>query len=397
MSAGGSMGRGLVIGDLRVQHVDGRGGRSFTIVWPEGRVHEQADRFLRVHEGSGTQRTYAYALVDHLRWLERECLAPESVTLRDLERYMGVVGARVGMPLGEPWRAGKQPYGQAALSVAASCLKGFYLHLDALGVNGELGGQLARTRLPSRADRDRSLLGHLRRDLPANPLAPRRVRRRHPKTLPDGCRDLLESVVLSARDRLVVTWLADGGFRVGELCGLHLADLHLTDNAACGDCRVPHVHVCHRDGNPNGARAKTKYPWDLEGGVVRGGLVRRASPAMIHAYFEYMTTEYPAGAGHGMLLVQLHGPDRGRPWAPAAARGMLRRAGNRAGVGRVRPHAFRHFFASAVLDASGGNLLIARDAGGWASVTVVDETYGHADVHDPAFDAALRKVWGERP
>ncbi|MGH3249971.1 MAG: hypothetical protein ACRDOI_27750, partial [Trebonia sp.] len=57
----------------------------------------------------------------------------------------------------------------------------------------------------------------------------------------------------------------------------------------------------------------------------------------------------------------------------------------------------RHTFASAVLDASGGNLLIARDAGGWASVTVVDETYSHADVHDPAFDAALRRVWGERP
>ncbi|HEX2319653.1 MAG TPA: hypothetical protein VHJ18_11790, partial [Streptosporangiaceae bacterium] len=96
------MGQGLVIGDLRVQHVDGRRGRSFTIVWPEGRVHEQADRFLRAHEGSGTQRTYAYLLVDHLRWLERECLPPESVTLQDLQRYMGIVGAKVAMPLGEP-------------------------------------------------------------------------------------------------------------------------------------------------------------------------------------------------------------------------------------------------------------------------------------------------------
>jgi hypothetical protein len=54
-----------------------------------------------------------------------------------------------------------------------------------------------------------------------------------------------------------------------------------------------------------------------------------------------------------------------------------------------------HTFTSAVLDASGGNLLIARDAGGWASATTVDEVYGHVDVHDPAFDAALRTVWGE--
>ncbi len=96
-----------------------------------------------------------------------------------------------------------------------------------------------------------------------------------------------------------------------------------------------------------------------------------------------------------MLLVQLHGPAAGRPWAPVGARRMLARAGKRAGLGIVRPHAFRHSFASAVLGASGGNLLIARDAGGWASAAMVDEVYGHVDVHDPAFDAALRKVWGE--
>ena len=74
---------------------------------------------------------------------------------------------------------------------------------------------------------------------------------------------------------------------------------------------------------------------------------------------------------------------------------MLARAGERAGLGVVKPHAFRHSFTSAVLDASGGNLLIARDAGGWASAAMVDEVYGHVDVHDPAFDAALRTVWGE--
>jgi integrase len=74
---------------------------------------------------------------------------------------------------------------------------------------------------------------------------------------------------------------------------------------------------------------------------------------------------------------------------------VLARSGNRAGLGPVKPHAFRHSFTSAVLDAAGGNLLIARDAGGWASAAMVDEVYGHVDVHDPAFDAALRAVWGE--
>lgn len=392
------MARRVVVGDLRVQRIERSGGRrSWTIVWPEGTEHREADRFLRKHDGSGTQRTYAYLLVDHLRWLDRECLTLDAVTLRDLERYMGLVGAEVRMPLGEPWRVGKRPYAPAALSITAACLKGFYLHQAALGINTELGKALDLSRLPSRADRRRSFLGHTTTSMPANPLAPQGPRRRHPKMLPDGARGKLMAAVRSARDRLVVSWLADGGLRIGELCGLHLVDLHLREDAACGQCRTPHLHVCHRPDNPNHAEAKTKHPWRVEDGTVCGGLVKRVSPAMIHTYFDYITIEYPRGTtDHGMLLVQLHGDRAGQPWAPVAARRMLARAGDRAGLGVVRPHAFRHTFTSAVLDASGGNPVIARDAGGWASAAMVDEVYGHLDVHDPVFDAALRKVWGEQ-
>jgi hypothetical protein len=98
-------------------------------------------------------------------------------------------------------------------------------------------------------------------------------------------------------------------------------------------------HVCHRPGNPNHAEAKTKHPWRIEDGTVTGGLIKRLSPAMVHSYFEYVTSEYPRGqAVHGMLLVQLHGASGGQPWAPVAARRMLGRAGKRAELGAVKPH-----------------------------------------------------------
>jgi hypothetical protein len=53
---------GAASGDRRssgplIQRSDGR--RAWTIVWPEGTEHAEAHRFLRRHEGSGTQRTYA--------------------------------------------------------------------------------------------------------------------------------------------------------------------------------------------------------------------------------------------------------------------------------------------------------------------------------------------------
>lgn len=208
-----------VLDDLRVQEVRRPGGRrSFTIVWPEGVVHRPAAQFLARFEGSGTQRTYAFLLVDHLRWLEREVLGAEAVTVADLKRYMAAIGARYSGPFGEPWRS--RPLGQSALGTAASCLKGFYLHQAERGVNEQLGVALRVSRLPSRVDRERALLGHLSHAMPANPLAPRRVRRRHPKMLPDGARERLLAVAGTARDRMVVTWLADGGYRIGELCGL---------------------------------------------------------------------------------------------------------------------------------------------------------------------------------
>lgn len=386
----------LVLGELRVQEVrQGDGRRTHTIVLPSGEVHVLADGFLRQCCG-GTDRTYAYLLVDHLRWLEFEGLVPASVSLRDLQRYMAAVGAEFAGPVGRPWRTGKRPYGQSTLRTAAACVKAFYLFQASQGVGLEGAAALQRDRLPSRADRRRSFLGHTLTELPANPLAPAGPQRRHPKLPPEGARRRLVETLGSARDRLVVTWLADGGFRVGELCSLHLVDLHLREGAACGECRSPHVHICHRETNPNQARVKVKHPWAVEAGTVCGGLVRRVSPAMIHTYFDYLTTEYPRDVEHGMLLVQLHGPRHGEPWATAGVRGMLRRAGVREDLGRLRPHAFRHGFASEVLDAAGGNSVIARDAGGWASAATVEEVYGHADVNEPAFAAALATVW-DRP
>ena len=320
------------------------------------------------------------------------------VTLLHLKRYMGLVGAVVPFPLGQPWRSPDQrPLGTSALIVMASCLKGFYLHHCGAALNPQLALDLSAQRLPTVADRKRGFLGHTMTTVSANPLAPTSPRARHPKLLPEDATPALLENVNTSRDRMVVTWLRDSGMRIGELTGLHLVDLHLRETAPCRECKSPHLHVCHRYGNANQAAAKTKHEWRIVDGTVTGGLIKRVSPEMIHSYFEYMTTEYPADAAHGMLLVQLHGPEKGQPWSADAARGMLRRAGARAGLdGRVIPHAFRHEFTTAVLDASGGDLLVAKAAGGWSSTATVDEIYGHPDLHNPVFSKVLAKVWGEQ-
>ncbi|MEV0577972.1 hypothetical protein [Streptomyces sp. NPDC050392] len=142
----------LIIDDLRVQELELADGTfAYTILWPEGATHREADGFLRTRQ-PGTDRTYAFHLVDHLRWLEHEGLTLASVTLDDLYRYMGAVGAKITGPYGQPWRTGKQPYEHSTLKLVASCLKGFYLHVSGLGINEELGKRLDRSRLPTRRD-----------------------------------------------------------------------------------------------------------------------------------------------------------------------------------------------------------------------------------------------------
>lgn len=116
----------LVLNDFRVQELTGSSGPAgFTIVDPNGAVFELADGFLH-RCNRGTDRTYAYLLVDHLRWLAREGLSTSSITLQDLEWYMMAVGAEVIGPYGRPWREGRDRYGPDTLSTAAACLKQFY-------------------------------------------------------------------------------------------------------------------------------------------------------------------------------------------------------------------------------------------------------------------------------
>lgn len=397
MTAGGGICPRGRSNDLRVQLVSHRDARRSYVVLDvaTGCVHARAERFLAPF-GEGTQRTYAYHLVDHLRWLASTGHIEEAITIEDLRRYMALCGAEHAGPLGVPWR--QRPLGPATQGVRATCVKGYYLDLTTReNVNGPLRAALSERRLAKGRDRDRSALGHLTASVAANPLSRSAPPRRHPRMLPDGTRAAMLGAVRTARDRMIVTWLSDSGLRIGELCGLSFCDLHLRRDHPCGERKGPHAHVVRRH-NPNHASAKTAPPATIIDGVVTGGTVRRASPAMVDTYHEYLAEDYHrvrAVAHSDLVLVHLAGPTAGAGLGTHGARQMLERAGRRAGLGLVKPHAFRHTWASALTEATGGNTKAVADEGGWANSRTVEETYAHL-AGDPALEAALEKIWGER-
>lgn len=111
--------------DLRVQVANHPGGqRSYVVLdVSTGVVHRRAERFLAGF-GEGTQRTYAYHLVDHLRWLAVCRYREDTVGIGDLRRYMALCVTDFAGPLGTPWRA--TPLSQNAQQVRAACVKGYY-------------------------------------------------------------------------------------------------------------------------------------------------------------------------------------------------------------------------------------------------------------------------------
>jgi integrase/recombinase XerD len=174
----------------------------------------------------------------------------------------------------------------------------------------------------------------------------------------------------SARDRLIVLLLARAGLRRGEALGLRRSDVHLlADSRELGcDVRRAHLHVVRRDGNPNGAIAKSRrqrvVPLDF--------LTVQAFDS-----YEFERMGVPAAAASDFVLVNLFRAPLGAPMRLDAANDLITAAAGRAGIEAMHPHQLRHAFASNVLDA-GGTLEEAQDLLGHASI-VSTQVYAHPD------------------
>ncbi len=337
-------------------------------------MHRPTVRLLARY-GPSTQQTYAYSLADHLNWALINNKTPSSVTFDDLRRYINGVSGADGIA-GVAWRRPAQrPCGPSAAGIVATVVKAYYLGLPASeNVSRELIEALGTASADAR-DRDR-------RKVTGNPLAPKKSDRR-PRYLPDEVVEALfrPGVLPTARDVMIVTWLHDGGIRVGGLCGLRFSDLHLIAHHPCGQRADPHIHVVGRDTNPNGARAKAYKSANVsKDGYVLDGVIRAVSADMVSTFYAYLLDDfYPIQhlVDHEQVLVHCRGSTPGRALTTAGVRKMLRRACQRAGLNaHITPHAFRHKAAAAFYEASDFNAEMVAQEFGWAGPDIVTGLYG---------------------
>jgi integrase len=343
-----------------------------------------------------TQQTYAYSLVDHLTWLDVNGKTPSTVTLDDLRRYMNGISGSDGVFGAAYWRPDRRPLGSSAAGNVATVVRSYYLSLPASErVSAGLIEALS-------SGRDAGHLGGGRGRHDGNPLAPKKPHRR-PRFLPDEVVEALfrPGVLRTARDVMIVTWLHDGGIRVGGLCGLRFSDLHLISHHPCGQREDPHIHIVGRDDNPNGARAKAYQSASVsKDGYVLDGVIRAVSSDMLSTFYAYLLDEYHTVqnlADHHQVLVHLGGSTPGKALTTAGVRKLIRRACRRAGLdGYITPHAFRHKAAAAFYQATDFNAEMVAQEFGWASPDMVTMLYGrsahrHAREHlQKAWDATAR-------
>jgi len=174
------------------------------------------------------------------------------------------------------------------------------------------------------------------------------------------------------RDRAFILTLADTGLRVHEACGLRRGDLDWHEGRA----------VLIGKGN-------------------RQAVVRFSRRAL-EALRDYLAARAAGDGASGRPLPSLalfarHDKGTGRrvsPMSTATGRAIVHaRAAEALGdrmTGLITPHAFRHYFVTAVLRGSGGNLKLAQELARHRSITV---TQRYAHLADDELDRGYAEIF----
>jgi site-specific recombinase XerD len=330
-----------------VSQVDG--GVGWTVVDDEYEVQPQAAAFLyalrfAADRAEGTCRTYSRHLSLYFTWLVESRRDWRRISAADLASFVqwlqrtpprrGRYDRRRGqsemirLPGDEPVRSASTVNG------ITTAVREFYRWL---------------------ADHDQIDAGIARR------LSAARVRKKDPQRRPEVLADeqvrRLLGVCTNARDRFLVQLLWRCGLRLSEALGLRREDLHFLPSSEHAGCRIPgaHVHVIRREGNENGAWAKSRWP--------------RYVPApreLVDAYtaYRWQRAEVPAAAASDFVFVNLWGGTIGRALRPATVEDLFVRHSALLGF-KARPHMLRHAFGTVLAQAG-------------TPVDVIQHLLGHA-------------------
>ncbi len=190
------------------------------------------------------------------------------------------------------------------------------------------------------------------------------------------------------RDRLLCLLLKEGGFRIGELLGMHMDDLEFGKQG---------VHIRFRADNENGARAKAGYGRDRFVHLPTDVL------GLLDMYITEVWIESNPVTSHLWIVLKKEAKDRegqltrGTALSVATVEKMFQHYSKKSGV-RLHPHVLRHTHASELVrsflrDEGTVDWKFVQERLGHASVVTTMQTYTHLTGEDRqlAYEAYLER------
>ncbi|OHU92458.1 tyrosine-type recombinase/integrase [Mycobacterium talmoniae] len=340
------------------------GRQSTTVVDEAGCPIEDADRFLlylhAIDSSPNTIESYARHLALFFRWLDVRgadwchldfdglCMFAHDLadgTLRSLER------------VGEyrPQAPRSRSTCEAVLAAVHSFLN--YWRLEGRGPQElQLYGDSGTGRRKSY-----SFLAHVKTQPPATDrrLKVRGPNAKAPKIINfESDFQLLIHAANTARDRLLLSGLFDGGLRVSQCLGILHEDLDIARRRS---------RIVRRTNNANGALSKQRNEFTVD------------LPTRFFDYYaqSLMDEQLALGIDSDYVFVNLQLQNRGRPMSYANAIQVVTGIGDRAGV-KLTPHTLRHTHGTALAREGWSAPQIAKRLG-QASATSADKYIHLAD------------------
>ena len=344
---------------------------SWTVLDDDGETVEAAERYLAylaaLERSPNTVRAYALSLKLWFEFLEAVGVDWAAAGVEDVARFVSWLRAPAANVI--VLEAGTARRSSATVNRHLAGVFGFYEHHARAGV--AVASDLVAWRRVSRGSY-KPLLHHATK---GRPIPTRSVKlavvRRSPRTL-----DATEVVAVlaaceRARDRFLLSLLAETGMRVGQALGLRHADFV---------SRSKEVRIVPRDDNANGARAKLRSP-----------AVIPLSAGLVRLYSDYMHAEY-GDVDSDYVFVNLWAGRVGQPMSYAAVHKLVERLAARTGV-EFTLHMLRHTRATELI-RSGMAIEVVAKLLTHRSSTTTSQTYVHLDLLDVR-EALRRAGWGE--
>jgi integrase/recombinase XerD len=318
---------------------------AFTVVDSNGRVNQQADRFLRYLTLNGrsayTVQSYARGIAHFQSWCARREFTPADIEPTQIQAY--VADYRRG--------AGRER-SAATTNHRLSVLSSFFDFL--IAGEGSTPGRIGEANpVPASRNDARSMPMRKRPGRPRADLR-RRLPRHPPTRLSADEIDAIYAAARSWRDKAMLKLLEWSGQRIGDWHSVHgrhgLLGLRLSDIDPA-------------------ARSITV----LQKGVRHQHVVPVAEPFW-PLYQLYLTRERGAASHPAAWVSKRKG--KGRPLSYATFETMLRTLRKRSGVLRLTAHVYRHTFAQTLLEST-DSLALVQAFLGHSSPETTAARYAH--------------------